>query len=239
MLKEVALKEICGNDDMNEVKIESFSSGSIDCASEELDNIIRSSIGIQVSLADILIGKKDDESSNDLVSFISLRKNVCEQRQLEQIKKVFQSVHKVLDHNDKLIACEVYGPKEEAVNIFKLALEGGELGEWINWFYSCENADDCKRRGLYKYIGKAYSREQISRLRGDAFFEYMLYSGTDKIRQPGFYVSQYKLDEIESIPYINELFSAVENLYVLVSKCESENGEINYEKYLTWDRIKI
>lgn len=148
MLKEVALKEICGNDDMNEVKIESFSSGSIDCASEELDNIIRNSIGIQVSLADILIGKKDDESSNDLVSFISLRKNVCEQRQLEQIKKVFQSVHKVLDHNDKLIACEVYGPKEDAVNIFKLALEGGELGEWINWFYSCENADDCKRRGL-------------------------------------------------------------------------------------------
>ena len=58
MLKEVALKEICGNDDMNEVKIESFSSGSIDCASEELDNIIRNSIGIQVSLADILIGKK-------------------------------------------------------------------------------------------------------------------------------------------------------------------------------------
>ena len=80
---------------------------------------------------------------------------------MEQIKKVFQSVHKVLDHNDKLIACEVYGPKEEAVNIFKLALEGGELGEWINWFYSCENADDCKRRGLYKYIGKAYSREQF------------------------------------------------------------------------------
>ena len=67
----------------------------------------------------------------------------------------------------------------------------------------------------------------------------LLYSGIDKIRQPGFYVSQYKLDEIESIPYINELFSAVENLYVLVSKCESENGEINYEKYLTWDRIKI
>ena len=72
----------------------------------------------------------------------------------------------------------------------------------------------------------------------DEFFDYILHSGLEKITQPGFCISRYELSEIEKVPFINELFSIVENLYIIVSKEKMENGGICFNKYLTWDYIK-
>ena len=101
-----------------------------------------------------------------------------------------------------------------------------------------KNAGDCDKIGLYKYYGRQCGAEEVTEMFRDAFFNYQLSRTRNHLIQPGFFVSQYNMNEIDQIPYIDELFTVVDNLYVLVSRTEGLNGEIHYEKFLTWDRLR-
>ncbi|MGN1276621.1 MAG: hypothetical protein ACI4UK_06500, partial [Floccifex sp.] len=58
------------------------------------------------------------------------------------------------------------------------------------------------------------------------------------IIQSGIYISQYSLQHIENVPFIKEIAYMVDNLYIIVSQERSINGDVIYEKYLTWDKLR-
>lgn len=238
MLKEVDMREANSFDSGFDIDLECSCVINEEEDGGDICRIITENIGIQISLADILFEKEGSGDAGSIVSFVSSSWNNSEEEQLEQIKKVFKFIHKVCC-DEEIIAYEVYEPREKAVQTFHEMLNRNKINKWIKLFYSKENADDCSRIGLYKYIGETRSGEEISLMTEEGFFDYILHSSVGKIVQPGFNISQYKLSETEKIPFINELFSITENLYVIVSKIELENGKIRFDKYLTWDSVKL
>lgn len=236
MLIEVSLEKIYNNGDVLDLeKIESIPGKNRSGVRESIGEIIRGDVRIQVALADIVL-KNFENDIDCAVSFVLL-KNEQESKLISQLQSIFESIN-ILCCKGKTLAYEVCSPTEEAVCEFQEALVRDELSKWIHVFYSDINAGDCDKIGLYKYCGKVSNTENISRMNGDAFFSYHLRRTRNPLLQPGFYVSQYRMDEIEKIPYIDELFTVVENLYVIVSRVDDSNGEIHYEKFLTWDALK-
>lgn len=145
-----------------------------------------------------------EADTNSFVSFVYSRCNNNENEQLDQVKKVFKSIHKAYCDKE-VVAYEVYESRERTIQIFHEMLEQNKINKCINLFYSKENANDCNEIGLYRYIGETRTRDEISLMVKDDFFDYILHSSRVKVTQPGLCVSQYKLYGIEKVPFINEV----------------------------------
>jgi hypothetical protein len=204
---------------------------------EEVMQIILNNIGIQISMADILL-EDNDGDFEDTVSYIGIANDGTSDNQLDKIKKCFCGVHRLYDSNNELVVCEVYKPRAIAIQAFTDALDRGLLNEWIKIFFFKENAADCNQIGLYRYIpDKGHNVEDSLIIKTDIFFDYLMNGNQNYVIQPGIRISNFALDEIETVPYINELYSLVDNLYVLVSQSMDQGGNITFKKYLTWDRV--
>ena len=52
--------------------------------------------------------------------------------------------------------------------------------------------------------------------------------------QRGLHISQYSLDRISEVPYIDEIAKTVGELYIIVAQQRTSDREVTYSKYLTW-----
>lgn len=207
-------------------------------SSKDILTIFQNNIGIQLAMADILLRNSNEANINNIVSFIGLSENISINSQLDYIKKIFRVVHRVYDNQKRVIACEVAEPTDDAVQIFINALKENLLNKWIKVFYSKDIASDCSEIALYKYVCEGKYEQIIATSEDNGFFDYILYGSQNNIVQPGLPISKFKLTEIDKIPYINELWASVDNLYVMVTKTVNTEGIEVYEKFLTWDKIR-
>lgn len=117
------------------------------------------------------------------------------------------------------------------------------LNRWIGFFYSGKAADDCHEIALYRYVREESAdcekdRQHIEMLKEDPFFRYALYGKQNGINMPGIPISRFRLNEIDRIPYIESIAASVERLYIMVTKSETAEGKVIYEKRLTWDKVR-
>ena len=196
--------------------------------------IIHNNIGVQIAMSDILLKTNDAENINEIMSVVSLEEDKSLDSQRKELLMIFKSVHIVLDDCKNEIAFEVFGPTPNAIRIFVQAYNEKRLNKWIYTFYSGTNACDCYKIELYKYTNEHSNNLDLHSLQEDPFFQYILYSKRNCIIQPGLFVSQYKLSEVNEIPYIREICSIVNNLYIMIQRTKDINSKEIYEKYLTW-----
>lgn len=138
-------------------------------------------------------------------------------------------------HSEKgdLVAFEVYSPKPVAIKSFFRAYIQNDINPWIKVFFSQKTINDCKEPALYKYIPEHNEHHQILP-QEDAFFNYMVFEYGRGLMQRGLHISQYSLDRISEVPYIDEIAKTVGELYIIVAQQRTSDREVTYSKYLTW-----
>ena len=72
-------------------------------------------------------------------------------------------------------------------------------------------------------------------MKKERFFKYILNAGDCGVTSPGLQISQYKLSELDQIPFIEELASTVNSLFVIVFREEKSNGSYRYGKMMSWN----
>lgn len=234
MLKKVDLDEIYINETGIDTEIVTIDKNNMKVSLKQVYEIIHKNVGVQIAMSDILLKTNDAEDINEIVSFVSLEEDKSIDLQLRELWMVFKSVHIVLDDFKNKIACEVCAPTPNAIRIFIQAYHEQRLNKWIYLFYSGVNAGDCNEIELYKYTSEDSDDLDLHSLQKDPFFQYILYSKRNGIIQPGLFVSQYKLSEVNEIPYIREICSIVNNVYIMIQRTKDINSKEIYEKYLTW-----
>lgn len=128
MLEKTDLRVMDNIDTDSEVEIENSIIINEIANSTGIDKAIIENISIQVSLANILLNNEREENVNNFVSFVPLKWNNKKNEQLEQIKKVFKSIHKIYC-NKEVIAYEVYEPRERAIQIFNKMLDQNKINK--------------------------------------------------------------------------------------------------------------
>ncbi len=234
MLKKVDLNDIFINETPIDTNLISTNKQNIEVSLKKIDEVIKNNIGVQIALSEILLITNDAENMKDILSFVALDKDKSIDSQLEELWMIFKSVYVITDEFKNKIACQVSEPTPDAMRMFVQSYHGQRLNKWIYTFYSGRKACDCNEIALYEYINEDSANVSLQSLQGDPFFQYVLYSKRNSIVQPGLFVSQYELSEVDEIPYVRELCSIVNNLYIMVQRSKDINGKAFYEKYLTW-----
>ena len=235
MLKRVDLDNLFINETRIDTEIAITNKKSnIKVSLKKVYDVIHNNIGVQIAMSDILLITNDAENINEIISFVALEKDKNIDSQLKELWLIFKSVHVVLDDFKNKIACQVSAPTPNAIRMFIQAYNEQRLNKWIYTFYSGTNACDCNKIELYKYTNEDSINLDLHSLQEDPFFQYILYSKRNYIIQPGIFVSQYKLSEVNEIPYIKEICSIVNNLYIMIQRTKDINSKEIYEKYLTW-----
>jgi len=202
-------------------------------ADEVILRIISKNIGAQISLADIILRCSGEDDYESQISYYYPTEG--EKEGVFDVAKIFLAVHKVYDKSQRVIAYEVYSPTSQACRLFKKAFEEKKLDKWIYVFYSSEVAEDCTDIGLFRYNPNNKSRLRIPMMKKERFFKYILNAGDCGVTSPGLQISQYKLSELDQIPFIEELASTVNSLFVIVFLEEKSNGSYRYGKMMSWN----
>lgn len=241
MLKELSLEELGADVDDYNIEIDTFNCNDNEITNDEIEiiyKIILNNIGIQISLAEILLKYNHSCDGEEIISFVFLDEKRTAEEQLKELMHIFRYIHKVYNEQHELIAYEVYSPTKRATKAFIEAYNERYLNKWIKVFYSGTVSNDCNKISLYKYILEDNSGLNNLALKNDEFFKYILFKNKYGIIQSGVYISQYSLQHIENVPFIKEIAYMVDNLYIIVSQERSINGDVIYEKYLTWDKVR-
>lgn len=201
---------------------------------EMLCDAIIGSIGIQIALAKSLITSSNTNAS---ISYICLDQTEAIDNQLIIINQLFGHTGNAYYPGKSLYAVCVSRPTPLAREAFWHIYNTNQLNKWVKLFYTEDFEGDCFAPALYEYLPDNSSTINVDVLKNDSFFKYMLFADPYDIEQSVIPISQYSLDEIGDIPYINELACSVGNLYILVTP-DDENHN-NYMKYLTWDHVTL
>ncbi|MCB6993884.1 hypothetical protein LI177_10370 [bacterium 210820-DFI.6.37] len=236
MLKKVDPNDIFINQTSIETNFIITNKKNIEVSLKKIYEVINNNIGVQIALSEILLIPNDAENIKDIISFVSLEKDKEKSidSQLDELWMVFKSVYVIVDEFKNKIACQVSEPTPNAIRMFVQSYNEQRLSKWIYTFHSGRKADDCNEIALYEYINDGSININLQSLQEEPFFQYVLYSRRNCIIQPGLLVSQYELSEVDSIPYIREICSIVNNLYIMIRKSKDINSKEFYEKYLTW-----
>lgn len=234
MLKKVDLDEYVNETSIDTELAITNKKNSIKVSLKKVYEVINNNIGVQIAMSEILLITDDAENMNDIISFVSLEEDRSIDSQMEELWMIFKSVYVVLDDFKNKIACQVSEPTSNAVRMFIQAYHEQRLNKWIYTFYSGTKVCDCNKIALYQYINDDTGSLNLQSLQEDPFFQYVLYGKRNYIIQPGLFVSQYKLSEVNEIPYIREICSTVNHLYIMIQKVTDINSKEIYVKYLTW-----
>lgn len=212
---------------------------------EEIREAILNNINIQTALAAILLLPQDEEPMKDepvdvtVVSEAGMLKEPGVDVQMGYLRRIFGLSTVRRDGNGEIISCQVSDPTPEAVEIFRKLHDNGELNPLIPLFYSDKVVEDCSRIALYQYVNEDNTQNtEETAMVNDVFMNYTLYNERNRIIQPGFPISCFSLQEIDRVPYIQQLARLVNRLFIIVSGHRNENGKATYYKYLSWDYLK-
>lgn len=233
MLKKVDLDE-CMNETGIDTEFVITNKNNKKVSLKNVYEVIDNNIGVQIAMSEILLITNDAENISDMVAFISLEEDKCMDSQLEELWMIFKSVYVIVDEFKNKIACQVSQPTPNAIRMFVQAYNEQRLNKWIYTFYSGAKACDCNQIALYEYLSDGSIHLNLQSLQEDPFFQYVLYSKRNCIIQPGLFVSQYELSQVDEIPYIREICSIVNHLYIMIQRSKDIDGKEIYEKYLTW-----
>ena len=236
MLVQIPLNEINNDGKDSGITIDPMNCNDnlLRCYGDEVIlRIINENIGVQISLADIILTCSSEDDYESQISYFYPVEG--EKKSNSVVMAIFRAVHKVYDKSGRIIAYEVYSPTSQACKLFKNAYDRKMLDKWIYVFYSKGIAEDCTDIGLFRYNPKNKSRLRIAMMKNERFFRYILNAGDYGVTLPGLQISQYNLSEIDQVPFIDEVASIANNLYVIVFRKEKANGSYYYGKMLTWD----
>ena len=177
MLKELSLEELGADVDDYNIEIDTFNCNDNEITNDEIEiiyKIILNNIGIQISLAEILLKYNHSCDGEEIISFVFLDEKRTAEEQLKELMHIFRYIHKVYNEQHELIAYEVYSPTKRATKAFIEAYNERYLNKWIKVFYSGTVSNDCNKISLYKYILEDNSGLNNLALKNDEFFKYIL-----------------------------------------------------------------
>lgn len=197
---------------------------------EEIQDIIRNRINVQVCLANLFVLKPTCLFPEErLTTKIGLIDSDVD-GEIDMFKKVFNrfSFSKLTDES---MFCQVSDVDPFIINTFFELRAGGDINKWLEHFTLREFKDDCKGIVYDKFKYKADKHvkdvtlvEKVEAMRSDPYFKYFLDKEINcfggKITVPGF-----TLQEIEEDEDIFALSQMVDSLSVEI---------IDGYKFLNW-----
>ena len=96
MLKELSLEELGADVDDYNIEIDTFNCNDNEITNDEIEiiyKIILNNIGIQISLAEILLKYNHSCDGEEIISFVFLDEKRTAEEQLKELKHIFRYIH--------------------------------------------------------------------------------------------------------------------------------------------------